>query len=84
MHTLCGSLKIRTAERYSLYTGSMMLSLYLDFIEPLLDYVDGIVWYYSDDGVYYNYSQIELDIMTTTDGIEVPSSLLMSVTVTAN
>ena len=45
---------------------------HMDFIEPLLDYVDGIVWYYSDDGVYYNYSQIELDIMTTTDGMEVP------------
>ena len=23
---------------------------HMDFIEPLLDYVDGIVWYYSDDG----------------------------------
>ena len=30
--------------------------------------VDYTEWYYSDDGVYENYSQIELDIIPTSEG----------------
>lgn len=44
----------------------------LDFVEPLLQYVDDIVWYYSDDSVYYNNSQIELDILTNDEGMNIP------------
>ena len=42
------------------------------FTAPLIDYVESTEWYYSDNGVYSNYSQIELDIITTTEGNEVP------------
>ena len=42
------------------------------FVPPLADYIDYYEWYYSDDSVYTNYSQIELDIITTTEGEEVP------------
>lgn len=44
----------------------------LEFIEPLTGYVDSTIWYYSDDGVYNNFSEIELDIVTNTAGMAVP------------
>ena len=53
---------------YSFYADAAGYS----FVPPLIDYVDSVVWYYSDNGVYENYSQIELDIITTAEGEEVP------------
>ena len=55
-------------EVYSFYADAAGYS----FVAPLIDYVDSVVWYYSDNGVYENYSQIELDIITTSEGEEVP------------
>ena len=54
-----------------------LYQFYLDafdftFTAPLIEYVDSTEWYYSDNGVYTNYSQIELDIITTDEGSEVP------------
>ena len=54
-----------------------LYQFYLDafdftFTAPLIEYVDSTEWYYSDNGVYTDYSQIELDIITTTEGEEVP------------
>ena len=40
------------------------------FTAPLASYIDYIEWYYSSDSVYTNVTQIELDIVTTTDGQE--------------
>ena len=42
------------------------------FAADLIEYVDSTEWYYSDNGVYTNYSEIELDIITTDEGSEVP------------
>ena len=42
------------------------------FVPPLMDYIEDAYWYYSDDSVYTNFSQIELDIITTTEGEEIP------------
>ena len=42
------------------------------FVTPLNDYIDYVVWYYSDNGVYNNYSQIELDLVTTEAGNDIP------------
>lgn len=41
------------------------------FIAPLSDYIAYTEWYYSDNGLYINYDQIELDIVPTDDGYEV-------------
>ena len=54
-----------------------LYQFYLDafdftFTAPLIEYVDSTEWYYSDNGVYTDYSQIELDIITTDEGSEVP------------
>ena len=42
------------------------------FVPPLMDYIEDAYWYYSDDSVYSNFGQIELDIITTTEGEEIP------------
>ncbi len=42
------------------------------FVPPLMDYIEEAYWYYSDDSVYSNFGQIELDIITTTEGEEIP------------
>ena len=36
------------------------------------DAIDHLEWYYSDNGVYVNYDEIELDIITTDNGSYVP------------
>ena len=51
-------------EVYDFYTAALSFV----FIPPLTDYIDYTVWYYSDDSVYENYSQIELDIIPTSEG----------------
>jgi hypothetical protein len=43
-----------------------------EFVMPLSTYVDEIEWYYSDDGVYVNYDEIELDIIPTNEGTQIP------------
>jgi len=54
-----------------------LYQFYLDafdftFTAPLIEYVDSTTWYYSNNGVYTDYSQIELDIITTDEGYSVP------------
>ena len=55
-------------EVYDFYTAALSFV----FIPPLTDYIDYTIWYYSDDSVYENYSQIELDIVTFQAGEDVP------------
>ena len=55
-------------EVYDFYSAALTYT----FVPPLIDYIDYVEWYYSDDSVYTNYSQIELDLITTEEGSEVP------------
>lgn len=55
-------------EVYGFYSAALTYT----FVPPLIDYIDYVEWYYSDDSVYTNYSQIELDLITTEEGSEVP------------
>ena len=43
-----------------------------EFVMPLYSYVDDVVWYYSEDSVYTNPDEIELDILPTIDGTLIP------------
>ena len=42
------------------------------FIPPLTDYIEDVEWYFSDNGVYTNYNQIELDLITNDAGSDIP------------
>lgn len=51
---------------YRFYTDA----LNYEFTAPLVEYINYLEWYYSNDSVYTNVSQIELDIITTEEGEE--------------
>ncbi len=52
------------SEVYDFYSAA----LDYEFVTPLVDYVDHTEWYYSEDDVYVNFNQIELDIISTFEG----------------
>lgn len=69
-----GSWKVDDGKLKDLYEVYDFYSAALNyvFIPPLNDYIDYTEWYYSNNGVYNNFNQIELDIITTAEGDDVP------------
>ena len=53
---------------YAFYLDTLDYSFAGSISTDMIDYTE---WYYSDNGVYNNYSEIELDIIPTTEGQEI-------------